>query len=194
VLFVGDVGDNWRVRSSIRVHRFVEPALPEMTGGKVKTVRVSGVQSFDLRYPDDAHDAEAMLIDPLRADLYVVTKTVRLEKTLLFRAPLAKLPSEAPLALERTAAFSVWRGHFGDRVSGGDFAPSGDLLVLRTYRAALIAPRRGDEPVAKMLRRPLCLLKLHDEPQGEAIAVGGDGLYTLSEKTDQPLYFYRRLR
>ncbi|MCA9667495.1 MAG: hypothetical protein KC503_17970, partial [Myxococcales bacterium] len=192
-LFVGDIGDNFHLRGAVRVHRIVEPDLPARRGVRLRVKATS----FALRYGDgNAYDAEALLVDPIGRTLLVVTKAVRAEKTLVFGVPLARLGSSNKKGtLTRVAALSsVWQGHRGDRISGGEFSRSGDLLVLRTYRQALLWPRRGREALPKLLARAPCRLALRHEPQGEAIAVGRDGLYTLSEKTHQPLYFYRRLR
>ncbi|MFD2083575.1 hypothetical protein [Actinopolymorpha cephalotaxi] len=65
-VWVGDIGDNTRVRDRITIYRFREPSS---TGDQpVEWSR------FRFRYPDGAHDAEALLVDPRTARVYVVTK------------------------------------------------------------------------------------------------------------------------
>lgn len=62
-LWIGDIGDNARVRPEIQVYWFAEPS-PD-----ADTVRADMVT---LRYPDDSHNAEAMIVDGKR--LFVVEK------------------------------------------------------------------------------------------------------------------------
>ena len=52
-LVLADIGDNSSVRASIQLDRFREPALDPTT---------ADVTQIDLRYPDGAHNAEAMLL------------------------------------------------------------------------------------------------------------------------------------
>ena len=37
---------------------------------------ISGVEMFQLRYPDGAHDAEALFVDPLSHSLVILTKSL----------------------------------------------------------------------------------------------------------------------
>jgi hypothetical protein len=65
-LWVGDVGDNDARRPWVTVYRFDEPTT--LSGS------VTSWTSYDLVYPDGAHDAETLLVDPRDDRLYVVTK------------------------------------------------------------------------------------------------------------------------
>ena len=51
-----------------------------------------------LRYPDGAHDAEALLVDPLRGDLVIVTKALGAARA--YRAS-ARLPAGSQTTLRR---------------------------------------------------------------------------------------------
>ena len=65
-VWIGDIGDNGRQRSIVSLYRMREPS--DLTDGAVPADR------FDFRYPDGAHDAEALLVDPADQTLYIVTK------------------------------------------------------------------------------------------------------------------------
>ncbi|MGI8595598.1 MAG: PE family protein, partial [Solirubrobacteraceae bacterium] len=67
-LYVGDIGDNAGQRPEIVVYRVAEPPIDQ--GGGPTTPATP----LRLRYPDGPHDAEALLVDPSRGDLVVVTK------------------------------------------------------------------------------------------------------------------------
>ena len=66
-LYVGDIGDNGKKRTSIFVHRVKEPALSATSG-------VLTPETFELKYADGKHNAEGMMIHPTTHRLYVVTK------------------------------------------------------------------------------------------------------------------------
>ena len=64
-LYVGDIGDNLAQRPEIVVYRLPEPP-PGATSAAAERIA--------LRYPDGAHDAEALLVDPRDGSLVIVTK------------------------------------------------------------------------------------------------------------------------
>lgn len=66
-LYVADVGDNGLVRSEIALYRVPEP----MVGDAVGAV---DAERFVYAYPDGAHDAEALLVDPIGGEVVVATK------------------------------------------------------------------------------------------------------------------------
>ncbi len=84
-VWVGDIGDNQAVRSSVTVTR-----VP-LDGGPVA--------AYELTYPDGPADAESLLVDP-GGRLVVVTKSFTGGEVL--RAP-ARLDPAAPNRLERVA-------------------------------------------------------------------------------------------
>ena len=65
-LWIGDIGDREGVRSTISVS-----VVPEPTPLTTTTVAAT---TYRFTYPDGPHDAEALLIDPRRFRIYVVTK------------------------------------------------------------------------------------------------------------------------
>ena len=64
-LWLADIGDNFELRASVRVFWFNEPRRSDTTA----TARV-----LHLRYEDGAHNAEAMVVDGKRKELYIFTK------------------------------------------------------------------------------------------------------------------------
>lgn len=156
-LWVGDIGDNQRVRGSIRVHRFVRPP----SGG------ARDARHYDLSYPDGPHDAEALLVHPRTERVLVVTKRP-LIGGVVFRAP-RRLRDGGMHRLERVAAVPGF-------ITDGAFFPDGRHVVLRTYGTAAVYTYPAFGPVGEAFELPL-------QDQGEGIAVGADGrLYLSSEE------------
>ena len=82
-VYAGDIGDNNAVRSSVEIYRFVEPKLTSETQIDVQ----ADVLTFT--YPDGARDAEALLVDPVTGDIYIISKRDRRNRIYRAAAPHA---------------------------------------------------------------------------------------------------------
>jgi hypothetical protein len=171
-IYIGDIGDNDAERSSILVHRVAEPALRDAT---------VGATTFTLHFPDGAHDAEALMVDPLGRRLVIVTKV------LSGRSSVYATSLEQPGALTRIATLALGPGQL---VTAGDISADGEAVVLRTYTAVFIWTRRGSENLATTFTRSPCTRTPSLERQSEAIAItpAGDGYVTSSEGTNAPIW------
>jgi hypothetical protein len=118
-LWIGDIGDNGELRRSITVYRIPEPtALGDAT---------VAAESFDLRYPDGPHNAEALVVDPGDGALLVVTKADGAEGR-IYRAPLVLRQDRAnALELVGTAPPMITDGAWEAGVS------TAPRLVLTDY-------------------------------------------------------------
>ena len=154
LLYIGDIGDNDRSRSSIDIYRVREPPPGADATAPARRLR--------LRYPDGPHDAEALLVDPLRGDVIVVTKAVDGATAYL----------AAGTTLRRVAG--VRDARF---VTGGSVSADGRVVALRGYASVWIWIRQGREPLARTLERTPCSpsVSLLPEGQGEAIALDRHG-------------------
>ena len=148
-LVVGDIGDNQGVRDAVQLYEIPEPEVPSTPPASVETTAPS--TRIELHYPDGAHDAETLLVDPQSDDGFVVTKEADGESA-IYRAPAPWTPAQ-PVALERVGTLSL--GAFG-LATAGDISPSGDAIVIRTYTAVFVWGRRQGETVAEALHRKPC--------------------------------------
>jgi hypothetical protein len=175
-LFVGDIGDNLRSRDDIVVHRVPEP---DLSGGLPVEPLAGDVARF--RYPDGAHDAEALLVDDA-GRVHVVTKapfdrqTRETGEARLYRAeafadgvltdlgPVPVPPPRAPLQ----------SGFVGTVVTGGEHREG--RVLLRTYDAVLeyIAPP-GDADLAGLAGWTVREVPSAFEAQSEALTWAADG-------------------
>jgi hypothetical protein len=92
-LYVGDIGDNGSRRPSIFVHRVKEPQ-PSRPSGTLRRHR-----TYELRYPDGPHNAEALMVHPRTHRIFVVTKVKGAEGA-IYRAP-SEPTTSGPNLLER---------------------------------------------------------------------------------------------
>jgi len=171
-IYIGDIGDNDAARSSILVHRVAEPALQDAT---------VNATTFTLHYPDGAHDAEALMVDPLGRRLVIVTKELS-GRSSVYATSLAH-----PGALTRIATLALGPGEL---VTAGDISADGESIALRTYIAVYIWSRRGSEDLATTFTRSPCRRTPSRERQSEALAIApaGDHYVTSSEGTYAPIW------
>jgi hypothetical protein len=186
-LYVGDIGDNPKSRAEIVVYRVAEPQVG--AGGSAEQT-LSDVAALRLRYPDGAHDAETLLVDPNKGDLYILTKDVTNTVTQIFVARAPHSTTDV-ISLEELGQLrfreGVLAGVKSGLLTGGDLAADGSGVLLRTYRDVLYWrwPAGGSLAQALVGVEP-CVMPEAFEGQGEAIALAKDGSYfTLGEGQDQ---------
>lgn len=186
-LYLGDIGDNDRERTEIIVFIVEEPVVPEGTldGELVPVATVT------MRYPALPQNSETLLVDPVSGDLYVVTKNISgLAEVFRKSAPHAD-GDDVGLELVATLDFAS-PPLSGATPTAGDISPLGNQILIRTYRqTAYIWLRDGPQTVADALTGVPCPVVLADEPQSESAgyAADGTGIWTLSERALQPVYF-----
>lgn len=188
-LYLGDIGDNGTSRSTIKVYRVAEPQAGTATTAKT----LQGVERFTFEYPDHAHNAETLLVDPRTGDLFVVVKASD-GVTPVFRAA-APLQADQTTTLEQVALLQFDGPDSDSRLTtAGDISPSGDEIAIRTYHTAFVWRRLPGASVADALTTEPCPIPLADEGQGEALGyrADGTGYFTLGEGQLVGLHFYER--
>ncbi len=170
-LYVGDIGDNAAARPDIVVYRLREP----------RPDAAATATAIHLRYPDGPHDAEALLVD--RGTFTIVTKTF---------GGVAGIYTGRSGTLRHAGNLSM------ALVTAGDLSGDGRTIVLRSYLAARLWPRRRGESIAHALRGRPCDIPadLLAEGQGEALALTRDGraFYTVPEGPKPALRLYTARR
>jgi hypothetical protein len=187
-LYAGDIGDNDRKREFVVVYRFPEPQpAPHVADGAGSQPRATAPsEAIRLKYPDGAHNAEALLVHPSTGDLYVVTKGAQAAGVYKLAAPYAagEVHTLALVATLRGPEF------FGALVTGGDISPDGTRVALcdyaQGYELTLPAGTRGFDDL--WTQKPTAV-PLGFRLQGESVCYRLDGLALLatSEKTPTPL-------
>ncbi|MEU4191229.1 hypothetical protein AB0E69_04965 [Kribbella sp. NPDC026611] len=146
-IYVADIGDNTASRDEIEIYTIPEP---EQLGDQ------DGVRfhQYDFTYPDGAHDAETLLIDPSTSQLYFVTKSAK--GGAIYAAPSS--PSrQGSNELSKLAAAPT------GAITDGTFLPDGQRAVLRTS-ADVATVAWGDNPNA--------IARAAAPGSGDSIAVG----------------------
>lgn len=172
-LYLGDIGDNDRVRASVSILRFPEPDPADLPLTVVP-------EMLRFAYPDGPADAEAIAVDA-DGDVFVITK-VTLGAGRLFRIPASAW--DRPVTATAEAVGVVDLGLLG-LVTAVDAAPDGSVAVVRTYLD--VAFFAGDG-VRDALTGESCAAPVPPERQGEAIALTPDGYVTIGEGANAPIW------
>ncbi|MEI6196675.1 MAG: hypothetical protein WCS42_20345 [Verrucomicrobiota bacterium] len=188
-LYIGDIGDNREHRSHIKVFQIPEPAVYVRQHTNPVTVNFKGVRAITLTYPDGAHNAESLFMDPLTGDMFIITKERKTSR--VYTAPKAALDTSLNIKLSfvRNIAF--------DQPSGADISPAGTEIIIRYEDYAMLWTRNPSQTVGDALggtsvRVPVIGRPI--EPNGEAVAFTktGNGYYTVSEGVSPKLYYFER--
>lgn len=195
-LYIGDIGDNRHRRRHVHIYQVREPDLPPHRAGDTPTTLTARPErAWHVRYPDGPHDAESLLVHPRTGHIWLVRKA-RKGRSLAFEAPLdaEATTSRAPGLMRPLGALDPGRLDLSGRLfTGGDIAPDGRCLAMRTYQEVLLwcAPaddpsRLGEvfsaQPPTDRARPPIML-------QAESIAFSpsGDTLWMTTERTLAPI-------
>jgi hypothetical protein len=180
-IYVADIGDNGSRRTSIGLWRIP----PGSTRPHL----------YRYRYPDHAHDAEALLLAADDSPI-LVTKEPGVSQVFVPTGPPD--PSGRPVALRAVGTFAPVAtgttnglGLVGNLlVTGGANAPDRTTVALRTYSDAYVWDVRNGDVVKTVTTTSPRIVPLPNEPQGESVAFDSTGtrLFTVSDREATPVH------
>jgi len=197
-LYIADTGNNpGFIHRNFIVYRVAEPKVN--LSQTPKTIHLKQWKRIIMNFPDrKRYDCETLLIDPNSADIYLCTKDRwgdDSSRMRVYRNPAPHRPDE-PSTLAHVVDVQL---HKKEMAVGGDFAPDGKSVIIRTLsrgranlQRVLLWSRGAGISLGETFRGPPCVLPSIAEQQGEAICFDPKGLgyYTLSEGNRQPIYFF----
>jgi hypothetical protein len=186
-LYVGDIGDNKAKHKIKYVYRFIEPVL--LSGEPPKNHIVKNVDILRFQYPDGKRDAEALMVDPLTKDFYIISKRELNVKVYQASYP-QPLDNVSILKCIDTLDLAM--------IVAADISPSGLEIIMKNYHEIYYWKRLPGESIKKALSRKPQKLPYVKEPQGEAVTWDskGSSYFTISEENDGfpcHLYYYPRV-
>ena len=188
-LYIGDIGDNSGRRDELAIYRIPEPLVvaTKTASTKSKPANTENAEVIRLRYPNEKHNAEALLIHPRSGDLYIVTKeTFGSAHVYKATAPFKNGDNVTLKYIDQLSVPSV----LGAIVTDGAISPDGTRLVvcdyLRGYELVLESAAKDFDSIWK---QPMTAVTLGGRKQGEAITYRLDGraLLVTSEGSPAPL-------
>ncbi len=177
-LYLADTGDNDEHRRSVTLYAVPEPASRPLPAGNDESARVtSRAQALVLRYPDRAHDVEAMWVNP-DGSVELVSKGMS-GPILRYLVPRTAWDRDSATARLIDTLPVVPQRALGRLVTGAALAPNGARVVIRSY-TELFFFRRSDDRRLTPEGSPCWLGTL--EPQGEGVAFLDDSTLVLTSE------------
>ncbi len=186
-LYIADIGDNSGQYPVKFIYRLPEPIVnPNQM--PIDTV-LTNVQTIAFQYSDGSRDAEALMVDPLTRDLYVVSK--REANVHVYQAAYPQSTSDI-ITLPKIATLNM------AFVTAADISPNGLELLIKNYNQVNYWCRDAQTSIVDALANNPVTVPYVIEPQGEAISWDrdGSGYFTISEEannTPAHLYYYPRI-
>ena len=195
-IYIGDVGDNDARRTVVAIYRIAEPDAAAIESDDQQSIRV--LDRLNIRYPDRAHDVEAMFVAP-DGSLFLITKRrlldaeKRARPALIFSLPGSAWDSSGVViaTLRDSLPHLIPGAAEGMQVNDASLSADGKLLAVRTYAEVFVfrvdsmtyLPERGQSPA-------LCSIRALKEEQGEGIAWWWDRrrLVLTSERRNAPFH------
>ena len=193
-LYIGDIGNNERLKSEFTVYRVKEPKVfgTDKKSSRKNPSETGAAEAIRFDYPDMRHDAEAMLVHPQTGDIYV------LSKSLGSASGVYKLPKNYDLnktnRLEKVADFTVPAFPNG-LLTGGGISSDGKRIVVCDYFNAyeITLPEKAKSFDEIWSQKP-SIVELGERAQGEAVCYSADGksIFATSEKKNSPIIEAKR--
>ncbi len=193
-LYIGDIGNNERLKSELTIYRVAEPQVSERNASSsVKNPsETDKAEAIKFSYPDIRHDSETLLVHPNTGDIYILTKS------LSSASGVYKLAADFSLqktnTLEKVADLSVPAVPNGF-LTGGDISPDGNSVVICDYFTAyeIVLPANAANFDEIWKQKPL-IVSLGEREQGEAVGYAADGksIFATSEKKNSPIIQVKR--
>jgi hypothetical protein len=175
-IYLADIGDNARTRSSVAIYRLPEP---DLTAGQTLPVTV-----LPFTYPGGARDAESLIAETVSGRLFVVSKILTGFGD-VFRLDDLGAPGGGTATLVRSLGPTTPGDSF---LTAADVHPSGESILLRSYSRVWELHRPGALLLEEVFAAPLVPVVAASQPQGEAIAFTSDGLgYLLGSEQLAPI-------
>jgi hypothetical protein len=181
-VYVADTGDNLETRASVTVYAVPEPEPPTGPGDTLRTTAAAAV--LQLRYPDGAHDVEAIYVSPRDSALYLVSKgrtggigVYRIARG-EWRPPAARIVRATrlqTLGIRPAAKAGRW-------VTGAASQPDGRLVAIRTYSEIYLFAPGADGRLTAAREHPCSFKNLNEPGGGEAIDFLDGGALVLTSE------------
>ncbi len=195
-LYLGDIGNNVRVREESIIYRVKEPTVTDAdkSSDRKNPSKTEDAQKIKIEYPDIRHDAETLFVHPQTGDVYILTKR------LSGASGVYKLSKNYDLnkvnRLEKIADFTVPAIPNGF-LTGGDISTDGRRVVVCDYFAAyeIVLPDAATDFDEIWKQKPT-LIQTGKREQGEAVGYSADGeaIFLTSENLNSPFIKVQKLK
>lgn len=184
-LYIADTGDNLVKRETVTIYRVPEPDLGE---DPPKLLTIDEVEVLEFRYEGGPRDAEALLVHPTTAQIWVIEKTGQ-QPAKVFSVPAIfdadEVQEATPIAaLDIPGALPILR-----LITAADISPDATQFTLRTYLEIYTFCASGDDFETAFHAEPVKTVVNPAMIQGESVTYDRKdwSLWLTSEQLPAPL-------
>jgi hypothetical protein len=179
-LYIADTGDNGARRSTVTIYRIREPSIqPDRRRGRTTDARISRPDVLTLRYPDGAHDVEALVVTP-GEELILISKGRR-EAVRAYRLERSAWSADRAVTAHPLGTLPMPTEGIAGLVTDAALHPDGRRLVVRTYAALHYFTLAADSAPEAGARPTGCAI-LGLELQGEGVTWLDEATLALSSE------------
>jgi hypothetical protein len=181
-LYVGDIGDNNKARTYLKVHRVTEPDV----GLGDHSIPVEDYDTMTVVYPDGPRDCEALIVDN-NGYVYLLTKEWNDPIFRLYGTPFLPGAELVPMQFLSEHDISDLGGTVA-LVTAASYSTTRNRLLVRTYGAAFEYQLGPGETLSELPWATAHNIPVANEGQGEAIAYDATGYWHVSEGKEPPIW------
>lgn len=190
-VYIGDIGNNSRVRGEFTIYRVREPLASDGSSSKKDPLETAQADSLRFSYPDFRHDAETLMVHPETGAIYVMTKRISGAAAVYKIEPNFDGGTQQAKRLADISVPAIPNGF----LTGGSISPDGKRAVICDYFGAyeLVLPD-GVKDFDEIWSEKASIISLGEREQGEAVAYSADGnsIFATSEKKNSPIIEVKR--
>ena len=192
-VLIGETGDNDRKHERIAIYRVEEPAVtPEAGSSNAKNpLSAANATVAYINYPNEKHDAEALLAHPTSGEIYLLTKS-RNEPSHIYKfTPKFEGETQTLTVVGEITVPAIPNGS----ITGGDISSDGKRVVLCDYFSGYeLSLPDGSASFDEIWKQRPLRIDLGERAIGEAVAYSADGSFVIaiSEKKHTPVNIARR--
>lgn len=184
-LYIADIGDNLSERETVTIYRVPEPDLGQ---NPPETLEIEEVDALEFRYEGGPRNAEALLVHPESAKIWVIEKTddplARVFSVpAQFGAPEVQ-EAKSIATIQIPGAIPLLR-----YITAADIAPDASQFTLRTYLEIYTFCADGDDFETAFAANPVRTTVAPATIQGEALTYDRKdwSIWLTSEQLPTPL-------
>jgi hypothetical protein len=190
-IYIGDIGNNSRVRGEFTIYRVREPQVSDSNSDKKDPLATAQAESLRFSYPDFRHDAETLMVHPETGVIYVMTKRISGAAAVYRIEPNFDGGTQQAKRLADISVPAIPNGF----LTGGAISPDGKRAVICDYFGAyeLVLPA-GAKDFDEIWSEKAAIVSLGEREQGEAVSYSADGnsIFATSEKKHSPIIEVKR--
>jgi hypothetical protein len=192
-VLIGEIGDNDHKYERIAVYRVEEPAVtPEAATSTAKNPLAAANASVAyITYPNEKHDAEALMAHPTGGEIYILTKSRNSPSHIYKFTPKFEGETQTLTFVGKITVPAIPNGS----ITGGDISSDGKRVVLCDYFSGYeLALPDGSASFDEIWKQKPLRIDLGERTLGEAVAYSADGSFVIavSEKKHTPVNIARR--